>query len=322
MSLFCCALGERGFRLDKFASKPLASGQTLPEAFMKIRHLSLALLMAVAALCWEHTRLPAQALDLDSVEREIHRLTNQLRQTQQVPPLAPLPGLYHIARKHSQAMATQGFFSHTDPQGRGPSDRMRLFLPGLLSTGSGENIAMRSQGDEGEMALALALFTQWKNSPGHYANMVSGSFRHLGVGVALHNQEIYATQNFAKGLVQLLSGPPAKVKSGPAVKMKFEFLADFPRQALSVFVYVPDKTARFYTSGGSFYTGGGPLEPKWLNQSQFEITVPTDKGLGAYRLGIGQNGSYYNTPFGCEVVSQLSDSNNSAEQRPDPVLAP
>lgn len=250
--------------------------------------------------------LPVEALERDSVEKEIHRLTNQLRQEKKLPPLAPLQGLYQIARKHSEAMATQGFFAHTDPQGRGPSDRMKLFLPGLLAMGSGENIAMRSEDGDSEATLALALFTQWKHSPGHYANMVSEGYRHLGVGVAVENGNIYATQNFAKGLVQLQSGPPAKVKSGPAVTMKFEFLADFPPAEVSVFVHVPDAKARFYTSGGSFYTGGGPIAPVWRDKTHFEISLPTDKGLGAYTLGIGQKGSYYDTPFGFEAVASLS----------------
>lgn len=273
---------------------------------MKLRPFSLALVALSATLCWSMSLMPAAALDLDSVENEIHRLTNQLRQEKHVPPLAPLKGLYEVSRKHSQAMAEQGFFAHTDPQGRGPSDRLKLFLPGLLTMGSGENIAMRSLGQDDEAEVALGLFTQWKHSPGHYANMVSESYRHLGVGVALKNGDVYATQNFAKGLVQLQSGPPAKVKSGPPVKMKFEFLADFPPAEVSVFVHVPDESARFYTTGGAFYTGGGPISPVWLDKTHFEITLPTDKGLGAYTLGIGQKGSYYDTPFGFESVASLS----------------
>lgn len=286
----------------------------IPVSLLSALWRNLTWCLVLLLMSWPGS-LSVLALERDSVEKEIHRLTNQLRQEKNLPPLAPLPGLYQLARKHSEAMASQGFFAHTDPQGRGPSERMKLFLPGLLAMGSGENIAMRSEGQEDEMELALALFTQWKHSPGHYANMVSKDYRHLGVGVALENGNVYATQNFANGLVQLQSGPPAKVESGPAVKMKFEFLADFPPAEVSVFVHVPDTQARFYTSGGSFYTGGGPISPVWLDKTHFEINLPTDKGLGTYSLGIGQNGAYYNTPFGFEVVASLSWGTGSDSYR-------
>jgi uncharacterized protein YkwD len=255
----------------------------------------------LASLCFQ-VLLPVQALDLDRVEKEIHQLTNELRQEKKLPVLAPFAGLYMLARKHSQAMADQHFFAHTDPQGRSPFARMDLFLPGFLSMGSGENIAMRTWNQDDESTVAQAIYLQWKHSPGHYANMVSLGFRHLGVGIALKNNEIYATQSFAKGLVNLQSGPPKQVPSGSPVKMKFEFLADFPATDLSVFIHVPDTKARFLTSSGSFYTGGGPIQPVWLDKTHFEITLPTDKGLGKYTLGIGPKGSYYDTPYGFETV--------------------
>ncbi|PIQ27707.1 hypothetical protein COW36_07380 [bacterium (Candidatus Blackallbacteria) CG17_big_fil_post_rev_8_21_14_2_50_48_46] len=247
--------------------------------------------------------LPAQALNLDQVEVKIHSLTNQLRAEKNLPPLKPLEGLYALARKHSEAMASQHFFSHTDPQGRSPFDRMAQFMPGLLSMGSAENIAMRSSRGEDEDTVALGLFTQWKHSPGHYANMIGKGYRHLGVGVAEKNNQIYATQNFATGLVLLQSPLPGKIPVGTSVKLRFEFLADFPPAELSAYLHVPDKNARFYTSSGSFYTGGGPLTPAWIDKQHFVLSIPTDKGVGKYSLGIGQSGAYYDTPFAFETTA-------------------
>lgn len=246
---------------------------------------------------WLLLCLPALALDLRAVEVKIHALTNQLRAEKSLPPLHPLESLAKIARLHSQAMAEQNFFSHTDPQGRSPFDRMAEFLPGLLSVGSGENIAMRSQGPESEEQLAQGLFLQRKNSPGHYANMVSTGFRHLGVGLAERRGHYYATQNFANGLVLLQSSIPPRLPSGSPVDLRFEFLADFPAAELTAFVRVPDKQARFYTSSGAFYTGGGPITPQWIDKTHFVLRLPTDRGAGSYSLGIGRNGAYYDTPF-------------------------
>lgn len=245
----------------------------------------------------------ALALDLEAVEMKIHALTNQLRAEKSLPPLQPLAGLTQLARKHSQAMAEQNFFSHTDPQGRGPFERMAEFLPQLLSITSGENIAMRSQGSEDETQLATGLFLQWKNSPGHYANMINPSFRHLGVGLAAAHGNYYATQNFAQGLVLLQSPIPPRLVKGSPLVLRFEFLADFPPTELSVYVHVPDKKARFYTSSGSFYTGGGPITPQWIDKTHFVLRLPTDQGVGLYTLGIGRNGAYYDTPFNYQVVS-------------------
>jgi hypothetical protein len=75
----------------------------------------------------------------------------------------------------SQDMATKGYFDHTDSQGRDFFTRLKAF--GYSTAPAGENIAA------GYM-LASETFLQWKNSPGHNANMLSGDYTVIGIGRA------------------------------------------------------------------------------------------------------------------------------------------
>lgn len=261
----------------------------------RFRPLLLGLLLSPLLL------LPAQALDIYKVEREMHRLTNAMRAEKSVAPLTAMPELDTLSRNHSLNMAENDFFAHTDPEGLSPSARLEKFLPGLLTMGSGENIAMRTVSGDDETAVALALMTQWRHSEGHYRNIMNNSFKQLGIGVAELNGEVFATQNFATSLVMLESKLPATVPSGKPLNMQFRFLADYPAKELTAFLTVPDKSAKFYTESGSFYTGGGPLKLVWKDATHFELSIPTTHGKGSYKLGIGRNGSYYDTPFGFSV---------------------
>lgn len=69
----------------------------------------------------------------------------------------------------TRAAETSIMFSHLRPNG---SDCFTAFPDGLYA--EGENIAMG-------FSSAQDTFNQWKNSSGHYANMVSPSFTHIGI---------------------------------------------------------------------------------------------------------------------------------------------
>ena len=61
-----------------------------------------------------------------------------------------------------------------------------------------ENVALRG-GSALSGDIGAQLFEQWRNSPGHYANMVSPDANALGIGLAYNSatKSWYATQNFA-----------------------------------------------------------------------------------------------------------------------------
>jgi hypothetical protein len=109
-----------------------------------------------------------------TVERSLLCLTNLHRFRNGLPAYKRDTRLGAAARGHSADMVARGFFDHTNPDGLGPSSRvMAAGYPG----GAGENIAANGTG------TAASLFTQWKNSSGHNANML-GDYRAAGMGVA------------------------------------------------------------------------------------------------------------------------------------------
>jgi uncharacterized protein YkwD len=107
-----------------------------------------------------------------NAERARHRLR----------PLRLNRKLSMAAQRHSRAMARQRFFSHTSPGGASFVDRIRStgYLSGARSWTVGENIAYGSGG----LSSPRSIGTAWMNSPGHRANILSGSFREIGVGLA------------------------------------------------------------------------------------------------------------------------------------------
>ena len=107
-----------------------------------------------------------------NVERARHRLR----------PLRLNRRLSAAARAHSSAMASKRFFSHNSLNGASFLDRIRRtgYLRGARSWTVGENIAYGT----GRLSTPRAIGRGWMNSPGHRANILSRSFRSIGIGIA------------------------------------------------------------------------------------------------------------------------------------------
>jgi uncharacterized protein YkwD len=107
-----------------------------------------------------------------NVERASHRLR----------PFRLDRRLSAAARAHSRAMARRHFFSHDSLNGTSFLDRIRHtgYLSGARSWTVGENIAYGS----GSLSTPRAIGRAWMNSPGHRANILSHSFRAIGIGIA------------------------------------------------------------------------------------------------------------------------------------------
>ena len=110
---------------------------------------------------------------ISSIEMEVVRLVNIERQKEGLAPLVASSALSNVARKKSEDMAVNNYFSHTSPTYGSSSNMMRTF--GINSSYSGENIA------KGQLSAA-SVVSGWMNSSGHRANIMNPSFKTIGVG--------------------------------------------------------------------------------------------------------------------------------------------
>ncbi|MEX2043355.1 MAG: CvpA family protein [Patescibacteria group bacterium] len=79
-----------------------------------------------------------------------------------------------VGLEHSRDMLARGYFSHVNPDGQDPFDRMAA--AGITYAVAGENLAFAPTVDIAHTGLM--------NSPGHRANILKADFRRLGVGCA------------------------------------------------------------------------------------------------------------------------------------------
>lgn len=121
-------------------------------------------------------------------EQRMLDLLNKERATAGLKPLQLDPGLREVARLHSRDMFARRYFSHTNPDGKSPFDRMAR--GGVRFRAAGENLAYAPDVERAHTGLM--------NSPGHRANILRPEFGRVGIGVIASDGfgRMY-TQNFA-----------------------------------------------------------------------------------------------------------------------------
>ena len=81
--------------------------------------------------------------------------------------------LCNVARMHSLDMYNRNFFSHTNPDGQSPSDRIKEY--GISYRYMAENIAAGQSSPED-------VVNTWMNSEGHRANILNPDLKQIGIG--------------------------------------------------------------------------------------------------------------------------------------------
>jgi uncharacterized protein YkwD len=136
---------------------------------------------AAAAHCAGAGELPSGAT-LRRSARATLCLLNAERRAHGLATLHPNRKLRRSAGRYARAMVSRHFFSHVAPNGQTLEARMSRsgYLRGANGWAYGENLAWGS----GTRATPREIVAAWMASAGHRANILSGRFRHIGIGVA------------------------------------------------------------------------------------------------------------------------------------------
>ncbi|SDF17667.1 CAP domain-containing protein [Sporomusa acidovorans] len=125
------------------------------------------------------TALEQQAVDLLNADRKANGL----------PALQADSRVTTLARNYAQDMINRNYFSHYNPEGQSPFDRLKQ--AGISYSAAGENIAVNQSIEKAE--------TAFMNSSGHRANILNSSYTKVGIGVAYDKSgNIYIVQDFIK----------------------------------------------------------------------------------------------------------------------------
>jgi uncharacterized protein YkwD len=109
-------------------------------------------------------------------------LLNQERAANGVAPLAENARLTSASVGYSRQMVDEAFFAHEAPDGATLVDRLTgAGYPVDDALVVGENIGWGS----GTLASARSMVAAWMASPGHRANLLSGDYTEVGLGVVL-----------------------------------------------------------------------------------------------------------------------------------------
>lgn len=146
----------------------------------------------------------------DDFETTLLDLNNLIRDRQGLPPLRRDPGLTLAARAHSADMAQTGVFDHATPEGFTAAARVGLLARDLVGA-PGENIAMRL--NAAGAVRPDQIMNQWRDSPGHRANLVAAGFTHVGYGVLRQGRRVVAVGAYSEVAARLERPAPLRVAS-------------------------------------------------------------------------------------------------------------
>ncbi|SRR6266446_3484160 len=166
--------------------------------------------IVVAVLFWIPSATQERpGIRVSDLEQKINTLVNSERQSRNVKALVFDEHLSQIARAHSQDMVNRDFFSHVNPDGKAPRDRIRLAGYNCPRT-VGENIFQnnlysrvtisgnRKSYDWNSLdRIADSTVAGWMRSSGHRQNILQRAYSRTAVGVAVSGDgRVYITQLF------------------------------------------------------------------------------------------------------------------------------
>ena len=144
--------------------------------------LCLAAPAAASGACADTEVLPTTET-LPIVASATVCLLNEERAAHGLDPVQENSALTKASLAYSQRLVAESFFAHEAPDGTDVVDR--LTAAGYIRSGSawevGENLAWA----EGRLASPRNVVKAWMESPGHKVNVLTRSYREIGIGIVL-----------------------------------------------------------------------------------------------------------------------------------------
>jgi uncharacterized protein YkwD len=215
----------------------------------------------------------ADDLTISEAEHQLVDLLNKDRTDLGLVPVRVDSRLMAIARARSVDMATKGYFSHTQPDGRNVFDILKA--KGITWYDAGEIIAYNTY-PELDVATGVANW-QWMNSPGHKAIVVSTSMNYVGVGIAVDSNgkklftAVYIKGPDRTGATSKTSAPKVTAGSSAATrKVTVSWTgADVKLQVL---------TSGFHSWQVQRRTDGGEWQIVWVGTTKPSMTLDLPGG--------------------------------------------
>jgi uncharacterized protein YkwD len=139
---------------------------------------------------------PAQAA---SWQEQMLNSLNSIRADQKLAPLTLCRPLTTASQKYANVLARQNFLAHEGKDGSTPGKRMQSAGYRWMNTQTGSMVAENIAGGQNSVSTVMK---SWRNSTGHYKNMVEPKFTHVGFGMAMNPNSKYKkywVQNFGFG---------------------------------------------------------------------------------------------------------------------------
>ena len=127
---------------------------------------------------------------MSSDQRQALKLLNDDRKKRNLVPLQFNPQLANLAESYARDMIDRDFFSHRNPEGQSPFERMQEKQ--ITFNYAGENIAFNDSVYSAQQAFM--------HSPTHKANILSPNYTQVGIGIVKSSTgRIYVVQEFIDG---------------------------------------------------------------------------------------------------------------------------
>ena len=127
---------------------------------------------------------------MSSEQRQALKLLNDDRKKRNLAPLQFNSHLSKLAESYARDMIDREFFSHRNPEGQSPFERMQERQ--IAFNYAGENIAFNES--------VYAAQQAFMHSPEHKANILSPHYTQVGIGVVKSSTgRVYVVQEFIDG---------------------------------------------------------------------------------------------------------------------------